>query len=75
MTHFPYDQFAKHCFEPLLSSIGQFMPSFKVNAEVREIDIYFEPTPSAVPPSNLGLLYICVEQATVFEPFHKRVAT
>jgi hypothetical protein len=24
MTRFPYDQFAKHCFEPLLSPIGQF---------------------------------------------------
>lgn len=69
MTRFPHDQFAKHCFEPLLSPIGQFTPSLKVNAEVREIDIYFEPTPSAVPPSDLGLLYRCVERATVFEPF------
>jgi hypothetical protein len=69
MTRFPYDQFAKHCFEPLLSPIGQFTPSLKVNAEVREIDIYFEPRPSAVPSSDLGLLYRCVQRATVFEPF------
>jgi hypothetical protein len=69
MTRFPHDQFAKHCFEPLLSPIGKFTPSLKVNAEVREIDIYFEPTPSALPPADLGLLYRCVERATVFEPF------
>jgi Domain of unknown function (DUF4351) len=69
MTRFPHDQFAKHCFEPLLSPIGQFTPSLKVNAEVREIDIYFEPTPAAIPPADLGLLYRCVSRATVFEPF------
>jgi Domain of unknown function (DUF4351) len=69
MTRFPHDQFAKHCFEPLLSPIGQFTPSLKVNAEVREIDIYFEPTPAALPPADLGLLYRCVGRATVFEPF------
>jgi hypothetical protein len=69
MTRFPHDQFAKHCFEPLLSSIGQFTPSLKVSAEVREIDIYFEPSSSALPPADLGLLYRCVSRATVFEPF------
>lgn len=69
MTRFPHDQFAKHCFEPLLSQIGQFTPSLKVRAEVREIDIYFEPLPSATPAADLGLLYRCVSRATVFEPF------
>lgn len=69
MTHFPHDQFAKHCFEPLLSPIGKFTPSLKVSAEVREIDIYFEPSPSATPAADLGLLYRCVSRDTVFEPF------
>jgi hypothetical protein len=71
MTRFPHDQFAKHCFEPLLSSIGQFTPSLKVSAEVRESDIYFEPSPTASPPADLGLLYRCVSRATVFEPFSR----
>jgi hypothetical protein len=33
--------FAKHCFEPLLSSLGEFTPAKPVSAEVREIDVYF----------------------------------
>jgi hypothetical protein len=41
MTRTPHDQFAKHCFEPLLSSIGEFTPAKPVSAEVREIDVYF----------------------------------
>jgi Domain of unknown function (DUF4351) len=69
MTRFPHDQFAKHCFEPLLSPIGRFTPSLKVSAEVREIDIYFEPSHSATPAADLGLLYRCIFRATVFEPF------
>jgi hypothetical protein len=47
MTRFPHDQFAKGCFEPLLSTIGKVTPAKKVSAEVREIDIYFEPNPNA----------------------------
>jgi Domain of unknown function (DUF4351) len=74
MTRFPHDQFAKHCFEPLLSPIGQFIPSLKVSAEVREIDIYFEPSRSASPAADLGLLYRCVDRATVFEPFRNAAA-
>jgi Domain of unknown function (DUF4351) len=69
MTRTPHDQFAKHCFEPLLSSIGKFNPSLKVSAEVREVDVYFEPSPSASPPPELGLLRRCISRATLFEPF------
>jgi hypothetical protein len=47
MTRTPHDQFAKHCFEPLLSALGDFTPAKPVSAEVREIDVYFEPSPSA----------------------------
>jgi hypothetical protein len=74
MTRFPYDQFAKHCFEPLLTPIGRFTPSLKVNAEVREIDVYFEPFESTSPPSELGLLYRCVAQPTSLEPFRNAVS-
>jgi Domain of unknown function (DUF4351) len=69
MTRTPYDQFAKHCFEPLLSLIGEFTPAKPVSAEVREIDVYFEPSPSASPPAELGLLSRCIPRPTLFEPF------
>jgi hypothetical protein len=69
MTRTPHDQFAKHCFEPLLSSIGEFTPAKPVSAEVREIDVYFEPSPSASLPTELGLLSRCIPRPTLFEPF------
>jgi hypothetical protein len=69
MTRTPHDQFAKHCFEPLLSSLGEFTPAKPVSAEVREIDVYFEPSPSASPPAELGLLSRCIPRPTLFEPF------
>lgn len=69
MTRTPHDQFAKHCFEPLLSSIGEFTPAKPVSAEVREIDVYFEPSPSASLPAELGLLSRCIPRPTLFEPF------
>jgi hypothetical protein len=69
MTRTPYDQFAKHCFEPLLSLIGEFTPAKPVSAEVREIDVYFEPSPSASLPAELGLLSRCIPRPTLFEPF------
>lgn len=72
MTRTPYDQFAKHCFEPLLSSIGEFTPSKTVSAEVRAIDVYFEPSPSASPLIELGLLSRCVPRATLFEFYTQR---
>jgi hypothetical protein len=76
MTRFSYDQFAKSCFEPLLSTIGAFEPAKKVSAEVREMDIYFEPFPDVTPPADLGLLQQCVStsMATVFEPFRNSAA-
>jgi Domain of unknown function (DUF4351) len=36
---------------------------------VREIDVYFEPSPSASPPPELGLLRRCISRTTLFEPF------
>jgi hypothetical protein len=69
MTRTPHDQFAKHCFEPLLAAFGEFTPSKKVKAEVREVDVYFEPSPSALLPAELGLLSRCIPRATLFEPF------
>jgi hypothetical protein len=44
MTKFPHDQFAKEYFQELLSPLGKVDTGQNVNAEVREIDVLFQPT-------------------------------
>jgi len=44
MTKFPHDQFAKEYLQELLSPLGEVETSKDVTAEVREIDIWFQPT-------------------------------
>ncbi len=70
MTRFPYDQFAKDYLQELLLPLGKVETSRQVAAEVREIDVYFAPSPQ--PSSNtmlLGLLGRFATTAALFEPF------
>jgi hypothetical protein len=70
MTRFPYDQFAKDYLQELLLPLGKVETSRQVAAEVREIDVYFAPSPQ--PSSNttpLGLLGRFAATAALFEPF------
>jgi len=45
MTRFPYDRFAKDYLQELLSLLGSVETSKDVAGEVREIDVYFAPSP------------------------------
>lgn len=57
MTRFPYDQFAKDYLKELLTPLGTVETSRKVAGEIREIDIYFAPSPQPqAVPQALGLL-------------------
>ena len=57
MTRFPYDQFAKDYLEELLQPLGKIETSKAVPAEIREIDVYFAPSPqSSTDAIQLGLL-------------------
>jgi hypothetical protein len=70
MTRFPYDQFAKDYLKELLQPLGAVETSRKVAAEIREIDVYFAPSPQ--PSSDkieLGLLGKFAAQTALFEPF------
>ncbi|MFH7029916.1 MAG: hypothetical protein ACHBN1_32275 [Heteroscytonema crispum UTEX LB 1556] len=69
MTRFLYDQFAKDYLKELLLPLGEVETSRKVAAEVREIDVYFAPSPQ--PPGNtmLGLLGRFAATPALFEPF------
>ncbi len=70
MTRFPYDQFAKDYLKELLQPLGEVETSRKVPAEIREIDIYFAPTPPSTSDTiDLGLLGRIAAEPALIEPF------
>ena len=73
MTRFPHDEFAKGCFESLLSPLGTVQTSLKIGSEVREIDIYFQPNSPLEPTPDLGLLGQLATTNVAFEPFRNSV--
>jgi hypothetical protein len=74
MTIFPHDEFAKGFLETLLSPFGKVEPSYKIAAEVREVDVYFMPSGHNLVRTDLGLLGQCVTELVVFEPFRNSVS-
>jgi hypothetical protein len=74
MTKFPYDEFAKGFLETLLSPFGTVEPSYKIAAEVREVDVYFMPSCDNLDRTDLGLLAQCANIPAVIEPFRNSVS-
>jgi hypothetical protein len=74
MTKFPYDDFAKGFLEALLSPFGTVEPSYKIAAEVREVDVYFIPLSNNLDRTDLGLLGKCATSPVVIEPFRNSVS-
>jgi hypothetical protein len=74
MTKFPYDDFAKSFLETLLSPFGKVEPSYKIAAEVREVDVYFTPSSKNLNRTDLGLLGKCATEPVVIEPFRNSVS-
>ncbi len=75
MTQFPHDQFAKNLLEALLATGGQVTTALTIDSEVREIDVYFNPSNDPTRISDLGLLAQCASQPAAFEPFRNPVST
>jgi Domain of unknown function (DUF4351) len=70
MTRFIHDQFAKDYLRDLLSSLGTVETSYRVASEVREIDVLFSPSKSAISSINsFGLLGEIVKTNCILEPF------
>lgn len=70
MTRFPYDQFAKDYLKELLQPLGEVETSRKVPAEIREIDVYFAPSPQSTSDTiELGLLGKFAAEPALIEPF------
>jgi Domain of unknown function (DUF4351) len=74
MTQFPHDQFAKNLLESLLAPGGQVTTALTIDSEMREIDVYFNPSNDPSRISDLGLLARCATQPAVFEPFRNPVS-
>ncbi|MEM7557445.1 MAG: hypothetical protein AAF378_25855, partial [Cyanobacteria bacterium P01_A01_bin.84] len=74
MTRFPYDQFAKDYLTELLQPLGKVETSRKVPAEIREIDVYFAPSPQpTIDKIELGLLGRLADTTALFEPYRNAV--
>lgn len=74
MTKFPHDQFAKEYLQELLSPLGQVETSKDVTAEVREIDIFFQPvSENREYAQSLGLLGKIATTVALIEPFRNPV--
>lgn len=70
MTRQSHDQFAKQYLQELLSPMGLVQTSYDVPSEVRQIDVWFVPTPTPSPArQSLGLLGQMASQTCIFEPF------
>ncbi|MFM9264169.1 flagellar assembly protein H [Tychonema sp. BBK16] len=75
MTKFPHDQFAKEYLQELLSPLGEVETSKDVTAEVREIDVWFQPNSvdAGEYVQSLGLLGKMAATPAIIEPFRNPV--
>ncbi|MGB7711679.1 MAG: flagellar assembly protein H [Microcoleus sp.] len=75
MTKFPHDQFAKEYLQELLSPLGEVETSKDVTAEVREIDVWFQPNSvdDTEYVQSLGLLGKMAATPAIIEPFRNPV--
>lgn len=70
MTRTPHDQFAKQYLAELLAPWGQVDIGHEVSPEVREVDVWFVPSPSpATDPQVLGLLGKMASGTCLLEPY------
>jgi hypothetical protein len=74
MTHNPHDEFVKEYLPELYKDYGIVTPSFSVSSEVRQVDVYFEPT-KEVPttPETLGLLGKLAQKPCLLEVYRNPV--
>ena len=73
MTRFIHDQFAKQYLSEILSSFGTVETSKDIASEVRQVDVFFTPSPSAPDANELGLLGTLTTTPAIFEPFRNPV--
>lgn len=74
MTRFIHDQFAKDYLEELLSPFGECQVPLEIRSEIRQVDVFFAPSPQAQTSAEvLGLLGKLAITPCLFEPFRNPV--
>ena len=69
-----HDSFARDCITEFLSDFGTVELEKQIAAEVREIDLFFQPNPAALEDlRSLGLLGRMVSAPVLLEPFRNAV--
>ncbi|MEC4987834.1 MAG: hypothetical protein SAJ37_03710, partial [Oscillatoria sp. PMC 1068.18] len=73
MTRQYHDQFAKQYLTELLASLGTVEISKEIPGEVRQIDLYFVPSPTpTTAPQTIGLLGRLASFPCLLEPFRNQ---
>jgi hypothetical protein len=73
MTRLPHDQFAKQYLEELLAPLGEVELSREVTGEVRQVDVWFAPSPTSTASRQpLGLLGRMALSPCLLEPFRNQ---
>ena len=76
MTRFIHDQFAKDYLETLLTPYGTVQAPRRVAGEVRQIDVWFVPDPTATFSKDaLGLLGSITQAIAILEPFRNAASS
>jgi hypothetical protein len=76
MSQFPHDEFVKEFIPELIKDCGKANSGENVQAQRREIDVFFEPTkPVPTTPDTLGLLGKLAQRTVLFEVFRNPVET
>jgi hypothetical protein len=79
MSQFPHDEFVKEYLPELIQDYGEARSGENVNAERREVDVFFQPTLTGrgdlapTTPDTLGLLGRLAQTTALFEVFRNLV--
>lgn len=79
MSQFPHDEFVKEYLPELIQDYGEAKSGENVNAQRREIDVFFQPKLygrvylAPTTPDTLGLLGKLVQTTVIFEVFRNPV--
>jgi hypothetical protein len=76
MTRTLHDQFAKAWMEELLVDFGEVKIEVQINAEVRKVDVYFQPSAIAnpAPEQLIGCFGKMLRTPALIEPFRNAVS-
>ena len=74
MSQFPHDEFVKQYIPALVEDYGMAKDSQKIRSQIKEIDVFFQPTTTLpTSPETLGLLGKLAQTTCLFEVYRNPV--